>query len=80
MPTRIPIRPLIIREKSYTLHLVSALAFLLLAMTLDYRIELVQAQVATVASDARLLDCLNGTARWQGADGTQTGCLKAEVN
>ena len=29
MPTRTPIRPLIIREKSYTLHLVSALALLL---------------------------------------------------
>jgi hypothetical protein len=27
MNTTIPIRPLIIREKSYTLHLVSALAF-----------------------------------------------------
>ena len=32
MPT-IPIRPLIIREKSYTLHLVSALALLLLKLT-----------------------------------------------
>jgi hypothetical protein len=36
MPTT-PIRPLIIREKSYTLHLVSALGILLLAMTLNYR-------------------------------------------
>jgi hypothetical protein len=36
MPT-IPIRPLVIREKSYTLHLVTIAACLLLAMTLDYR-------------------------------------------
>jgi hypothetical protein len=53
---------------------------MLLAMSLDYRIELVQAQAATVASDARLLDCLNGTARWRSADGTETGCMKAETN
>ncbi len=80
MKTRTPIHPVVIRRKSYLLPLVTIAALLLLAMSLDYRIELVQAQAATVASDARLLDCMNGEARWRSADGTQTGCLKAETN
>ena len=80
MKARTPIRPLIIREKSYLLPLVTIAACLLLAMSLDYRIELIQAQHAATASDARLLDCLNGTARWRSADGTETGCIKAETN
>jgi len=80
MKTRTPIHPVVIRRKSYLLHLIIIAALLLLAMSLDYRIELVQAQAATVASDARLLDCLNGTARWRSADGTETGCMKAETN
>ena len=80
MKTRTPIHQVVIRRKSYLLRLVTIAACLLLAMSLDYRIELIQAQAATVASDTRLLDCMNGTARWRSADGTQTGCLKAEVN
>ena len=80
MKTRTPIHPVVIRRKSYLLPLVIIAALLLLAMSLDYRIELIQAQAATVASDTRLLDCLNGTARWRSEDGTQTGCMKAETN
>lgn len=79
MPT-IPIRPLIIREKSYTLHLVSALAFLLLAMTLDYREQALEAQQLTAASEARMLDCMNGQARWKADDGSMAGCMKVETD
>ena len=80
MPTRTPIRPLIIREKSYTLHLVTIAACLLLAMTLDYRIELIEAQQAAAASEEQLIQCMNGEARWRSADGSETGCMKAETN
>lgn len=80
MSTRTPIRPLIIREKSYTLHLVSALAFLLLAMTLDYREQALEAQQVAAASEEQLIRCMNGEARWRSADGNETGCMKAETN
>ena len=80
MRTRTPIHPVVIRRKSYLLPLAVIVACLLLAMSLDYRIELVEAQRFATASDARLLDCLNGVARWQGADGTQIGCMRAEEN
>ena len=80
MKTRTPIHPVVIRRKSYLLHLVTIAACLLLAMSLDYRIELIEAHRLATASDARLLDCLNGTARWQGTDGTEIGCMRAETN
>ena len=80
MKTRTPIHPVVIRRKSYLLPLVTIAACLMLAMSLDYRIELVEAQRIAAASDTRLLDCLNGVARWQGADGTEIGCMKAETN
>jgi len=80
MRTRTPIHPVVIRRKSYLLPLAVIAACLLLAMSLDYRIELVEAQRLATASDARLLDCLNGVARWQGADGTEIGCMRAETN
>jgi len=80
MKTRTPIHPVVIRRKSYLLPLVIIAACLLLAMSLDYRYQMAQAQESAIVSDTRLLDCLNGTARWQGADGTETGCMKAEAN
>ena len=80
MKPRTPIRPLIIREKSYTLHLVSALAILLLAMTLDYREQAMEAQQIAAASEARMLDCMNGEARWKAEDGSMAGCPGAETN
>ena len=80
MRTRTPIHPVVIRRKSYLLPLAVVAACLLLAMSLDYRIELIEAHRLATASDARLLDCLNGVARWQGADGTEIGCMRAETN
>ena len=80
MKTRTPIHPVVIRRKSYLLPLAVVAACLLLAMSMDYRIELIETHRAAAASDARLLDCLNGVARWQGADGTEIGCMRAETN
>ena len=80
MKTRTPIHPVVIRRKSYLLPLAVIAACLLLAMSLDYRIKLIEALRMVSDSNAMLIDCLNGIARWQGADGTRTGCMKAETN
>ena len=54
MRTRTSIHPAVTRRKSYLLPLVVIAACLLLAMSLDYRIELIETHRAAAASDARL--------------------------
>jgi hypothetical protein len=53
---------------------------LLLAMTLDYREQAMEAQQVAAASEEQLIRCMNGEARWRSADGNETGCMKAETN
>jgi len=49
-------------------------------MTLDYREQALEAQQVAAASEARMLDCMNGQARWKAADGSMAGCPGVETN
>ena len=80
MKPRTPIHPVVIRRKSYLLPLVTIAACMLLAMSLDYREQALEAQQLTAASEARMLDCMNGTARWKADDGSMAGCMKVETD
>ena len=49
-------------------------------MTLDYREQAMEAQQVAAASEARMLDCMNGEARWKADDGSMAGCPGVETN
>lgn len=82
MKTRTPIRPVTVVPtlKTYIPHLLLIALLWALAMTVDFYDQAIVAEEEQAHAVGQLLDCMNGTARWESEDGYDIACMKAVTN
>lgn len=74
-----PIRPMIVKEKSYVPHLLAIACLWLAAMSMDYHDQAAAEAERAASWQAQHIACLNGEWRGRTESGAQIGCMKAET-